>query len=176
MMSTNKKPRECTMGEMVEHYDYPGFTLYPFYHRSGKMPWAAAIELRLDKVDRIIWLSGHTGRDPETDREPRNWEEERKGVGRVVGGIKEQTLAAWTRIKEILDGLGASLEDIFQIYYYLVNRDDAWDMFEATESFFAEHCPDLNENPRAGVLLKGIQLDLPDMLIEIEVAAATGKK
>lgn len=68
------------------------------------------------------------------------------------------------------------MEDIFQIYYYLVDRNDNWDMFDATESFFAEHCPDLNENPRAGVLLKGIQLDLPAMRIEIEVAVAVGKK
>lgn len=94
----------------------------------------------------------------------------------MSGGIKEQTTAVWTRIKEILEGLDASLEDIFQVYFYLVDRNDAWDMFEATKGFFAEHCPDLNENPRAGVLLKGIQLDLPDMLIEIEVAAAVGKK
>ena len=156
--------------------EYAGFTLYPFYHKSGKMPWAACIEMPLDKVEKIIWLSGHTGRNPETDREPGNWEEERKDVGTVVGGIKEQTIACWTRIKEILDARGARMEDIFQVYFYLVDRNDNWDMFEATESFFAEHCPDLLENPRAGVLLKGIELDLPRMRIEIEVAAAVGKK
>ena len=155
---------------------YPGFTLYPFYHKAGKMPWAAAIEMKLDQVDRIIYLSGHTGRNPETDREPMNWNEERQRVGNVVGGIKEQTTACWTRIKEILEGLGARLEDIYWINYFLVNRDDNWDLWEATEEFWAKHCPDLNENWRAGVLLKDIKLDLPDMLIEIEVAAAVGKK
>lgn len=155
---------------------YPGFTLYPFYHKTNKMPWASAIEMKLDQVDRIIFLSGHTGRNPETDREPMNWNEERQRVGNVVGGIKEQTTACWTRIKEILEGLGARLEDIYWINYFLVNRDDNWDMFEATEKFWAQHCPDLNENRRAGVLLKDIKLDLPDMLIEIEVAAAIGKK
>ena len=155
---------------------YPGFTLYPFYHKANKMPWASAIEMKLDQVDRIIFLSGHTGRNPETDREPMNWNEERQRVGNVVGGIKEQTTACWTRIKEILEGLGARLEDIYWINYFLVNRDDNWDMFEATEKFWAQHCPDLNENRRAGVLLKDIKLDLPDMLIEIEVAAAVGKK
>lgn len=154
---------------------YPGFTLYPWYH-TEKMPWAAAIEMPLNKVEKIIWVSGNCGRDLQTDRQPRNWEEERAGLGKVVGGIREQTIAAWTNIKEILEGLGARLEDIFQIYFYLVNRDDNWDMFKATEEFFSKHCPDLNENPRAGVLLKGIQLDLPTMLIEIEVAAAVGKK
>ena len=159
-----------------EAKQYPGFTLYPFYHKSEKMPWAAAIEVKLDKVDRIIWLSGHTGRNPETDREPRNWNEERKGVGKVVGGIKEQTMAAWMRIKEILEGLGGRLEDIYWVQFYLVNRNDSWDMLETTSSFFEQYCPDLKENPRAGVLLKGIELNLPDMLIEIEVAAAIGKK
>ena len=79
-------------------------------------------------------------------------------------------------VKEILEGLGASLEDIFQIYYYLVNREDTWDMWEATEKFWTAYCPDLGQNFRAGVFLKGIQLDLPDMLIEIEVTAAKGKK
>ncbi len=96
-------------------------------------------------------------------------------MGKVAGGIKEQSTACWMRIKETLEGLGASLEDIFHIRYFLVNRNDNWDMWEATEKFWAEHCPDLGRNYREGVLLKGVQLDLPDMLIEIEVAAATGK-
>ena len=153
---------------------YPGFTMYPFYHKT-KMPYAAAVEVHLDKVDRIIWLSGHTGRALD-DTDPRNWEDERRGVARLVGGIKEQTIETWTRIKEILEDLGANLEDIFQIHYFLVDRNDHWDMFEATHGFFAEHCPDLIENPRAGVLLKGIQLNIPGMLVEIEVAAAQRKK
>ena len=155
---------------------YPGFTLYPFFHKQERMPWASAVVIPLSKVENLIWLSGATGRDPERDREPRNWEEERRGVGVVVGGIKEQTRAVWMRIKEILEGLGASLENIVFIHYYLVNRDDWWDMWETTHEFFREYCPDLAENPRAATLLKGIKLDLPDMLIEIEVVAATPKR
>ena len=155
---------------------YPAFKLYPFFHKLEKMPWASASVIELSKVDKLICLSGATGRDPERDREPRNWEEERRGVGVVLGGIKEQTRSAWTRIKEILEGVGARLEDIVFIHYYLVNRDDWWDMWEATHDFFKEFCPDLAENPRASTLLKGIKLDLPDMLIEIEVIAATPKK
>ena len=58
----------------------------------------------------------------------------------------------------------------------MVNRDDWWNMREARNSFFKEHCPDLLENPPAGVLLKGATLDLPTMLIEIEVVAVTGKE
>ncbi|MGD0235119.1 MAG: hypothetical protein ABSC55_11355 [Syntrophorhabdales bacterium] len=58
---------------------------------------------------------------------------------------------------------------------YLVNRNDFWDMVEARENFFSEHCPDLLENRRPGTLIKDIGLDLPDMLIEVEVVAALGK-
>lgn len=158
------------------HKDYPGFTLYPFHHKLEQMPWGAAAVIHMDKVENMIWLAGTTGRDPDTDREPRNWEEERRGAGKVVGGIKEQTVEAWTRIKEILEGLGAKLEDIMFVRTYLVNRDDFWDMGEARRRFMEEHCPDLLENPRPGTLLKGIKLDLPDMLIEIEVVAVTAKK
>src|SRR3990172_10399779 len=126
--------------------EYPAFTLYPFFHKSGPMPWAAASVVDMGKVDKLIYLSGETGRDPETDRRPLSWEEERAGVGRVVGpGVKEQTIASWQRIKETLEGLGARLEDIIFIRYFLVYRDDYWDMFDATYTFFREHARDLED-------------------------------
>lgn len=151
--------------------EYPAYSLFPFYHKAEKMPWAAAVVIDMSKVKKMVWLSGATGRDPETDREPRNWEEERSGVGRVVGGIKEQTTATWTRISEILDQVGARLDDIVFVHYYLVDRDDWWDMWKAQDEFFRAHCPDLADNPRAATLLKDIKLDLRDMKIEIEVVA-----
>jgi len=155
----------------------PGWTSYPFFHRSGPMPWSAASVLDLGRIDKIIYLSGQTGRDPETDREPMNWGEQRACVGHcVAGGIKAQTRAAWTRIKETLDGLGADLADIVVVNYFLVNRDDSWDMLETTYAFFREHAPDLYDNQRAGVLLKGVELDLPDMLVEIQCIAVIPKK
>ncbi len=158
------------------HKEYPGFTLYPFYHRSQLMPWGAASVIPLDNGRKLIFLAGATGRDPDTDRQPKNLDEESKHVGRVVGGIKEQTIAAWTRIKEILEETGANLEDIMFVHTYMVNRNDYFDMVEARKQFFKEHCVDLMENPRPGTLLKGIQLSLPDMLVEIEVMAVTGPK
>ncbi len=156
--------------------EYPGFLLYPFYHKLEKMPWGGAAVVSLDKVDKIIWLAGTTGRDTDTDREPKNWEEERRGVGKVVGGVREQTKEAWMRVKEILEEVGAKLEDIIYVHHYLVNREDWWDMWQAEVEFFKEHCPDLVEHRRLGTLLKNIQLDLPDMLVEIEVIAIVGKK
>ncbi len=156
--------------------EYPGFTLYPFFHRTGKMTWASAAVIDMKRIEKLIYLSGQTGRDPETDRIPRNWEEQRAGVGTVVGPrAKEQTIACWQRIKETLDGLGAVLDDILFIHYYVAKRDDVWEMKDATMAFFEEHGPDLIENPRAGTLLLDVGLALPSMLVEIEVVAATGK-
>src|SRR5205809_2813201 len=148
------------------------FTVYPFFHKSGKMPWAAASVVDMQKAQRLIFLSGQTGRDPLTDRRPNNWEEEHAGVGKVVGGIREQTTAAWLRIKETLEGLDARLEDIVFIRYFLVHRDDYWDLFQATSAFFKAHAPDLGENVRASTLLRGVGLALPEMRVEIEVVAA----
>jgi enamine deaminase RidA (YjgF/YER057c/UK114 family) len=157
--------------------EYPAFTLYPFLHKSGPMPWAAAAVLDMSKVDKLIYCSGQTGRDPETDRRPNSWEEERAGVGKVVGpGVKEQTTACWTRIKETFDGLGVPMDSIFFITYYIVNPDDYWDMHEATRAFWKEHCPDLLEHTRADTLIRGVGLALRKMLIEIEVIAVTAKR
>ncbi len=97
-------------------------------------------------------------------------------MGVVVGGIKEQTVAVWERLKEVLEAAGATLEDIIYIRRFLINREDWFDCREAEQKWFEEHCPDLLENPRPGTLLKGIKLDLPDMLVEIDVIAATAKK
>ena len=48
-------------------------------------------------------------------------------------------------------------------------------MLDESYEFFKRHAPDLNENMRAAVLLKGIELDLPDMLIEIQCTAVIPK-
>jgi len=156
--------------------EYPGFKLYPFFHRTGRMPWASAAVLDMQRVGKLIYLSGQTGRNPETDRVPASLKEQESGVGTVVGpGVQEQTVACWQRIKESLDGLGATLDDILFIHYYLARRDDLWKMKDATGAFFKQYAPDLIENPRAGTLLIDVGLALPTMLIEIEVVAATGK-
>ena len=158
------------------HKVYPAFTLYPFFHKLEKMPWASAAVVRLEDCENLIFASGQTGRDPETDRQPRNFDEERARVGVVFEGIKAQTKGSWMRIKEILEGMGSCLEDIIFVRQYLANRNDWWEMREATKEFFLEHAPDLWENRRAGTLLKDIKLDLPEMLVEIEVIAAQPKK
>ncbi len=154
---------------------YPAFTIYPFYHKSGAMPWAASVAMHLDNIKDIIWCGGHTGRDPETDKALASMEEERAGVGKVVGGIKEQTVATLTRIKESLEGAGGKVEDIVLKHLFLKRREDWYDAMDAMHEWYKENCPDLAETARAGVLIREIELDLPDMLIEIEVMAAVPK-
>ena len=56
--------------------EYLAYTLYPFYHKSERMPWAAASVIDMGKVDKMIWLSGATGREPGTESETRNREED----------------------------------------------------------------------------------------------------
>ena len=155
---------------------YPAFTLYPFYHKAEKMRWASACVVHLADTKNLIFCSGETGRDPETDRQPRNFDEERARVGVVFDGIKAQTKGSWTRLKEILEGLESCLEDIVFARRYVANRNDWFDARDAQAEFFRQQAPDLAENHRSGTLLKEIKLDLPEMLIEIDVIAAQPKQ
>ena len=47
---------------MSNYKEYPGFTLYPFYHKLERMPWSAAAVIPMDKVENMVWLAGATGR------------------------------------------------------------------------------------------------------------------
>ena len=159
-----------------EAKQYPAFTVYPFYHESGCMPWAAAVTIHMDNLKDIILCGGHTGRDPENDKQPASIEEEKAGVGKVVGGIREQMVAAWTRIKESLEGAGGRLEDIVSVSLFIKRREDWYKAKLAMLEWQRENCPELIEKPRAGVLIRESELDLPGMLVEIEVLAAVPKR
>ena len=161
---------------LAEAKRYPAFTVYPFYHKSGCMPWAAAVTIHMDNVKDIILCGGHTGRDPETDIQPASIEEEKAGAGKVVGGIQEQMVAAWMRIKESLEGAGARLEDIVSVSIFIKRREDWYKAKQAMLDWQRENCPELIEKPHAGVLVRESELDLPDMLVEIEVMAAVPKR
>lgn len=169
------------MFEVVDkskYKQYSAFKIHPFYHKTEEMIWAASTVVEVDKVEDLIFCAAATGRDPERYREPKTWDEARKGVGVLVaGGIKEQTIATWNRIQEVLEGVGAKLENIIHRRRFIVHRDDGFD-FRATEAkWWQEHCPTLFETRRPGVALKGsLELDLPDMLIQVDTIAVTAKK
>lgn len=153
--------------------EYDWGTLWPHYHKE-KMNWATGFRTRGD-VD-ILFLSGSTGRDPFEDAPCRTPEEERAGKGKVVGGIKEQTRQALEDIRDNLELMGASLKHIVMFRYYLKRREDAFDMRDEMYRFFEEFEPDLREHPRPATFLRGVGIDLPDMLVEIEAWAACPRR
>lgn len=164
-MSTN---REAVGAQQRGKVEYPWGTLWPHHHKE-RMNWATGFRTKGD-VD-ILFLSGSTGRDPFADAPNRTPEEERAGRGKVVGGIKEQTRQALTDIKDNLEMMGASLKNVVMFRYFLTRREDVFDMRDEMYRFFEEFEPDLRENPRPATLLRGVGIDLPDMLIEIEAWA-----
>jgi enamine deaminase RidA (YjgF/YER057c/UK114 family) len=169
-MATNQKALERQNEGKVE-YDWG--TLWPHYHKD-KMNWATGFRTRGD-VD-ILFLSGSTGRDPFEDAPCRTPDEERAGKGKVVGGIKEQTRQALDDIKNNLEMMGATLKNIVMLRYFLKRREDVFDMRDEMYKFFEENEPDLRQHPRPATLLRGVGIDLPDMLVEIEAWAVVPRK
>ena len=98
------------------------------------------------------------------------------GKGKVVGGIKEQTRQTLEDIKNSLELMGATLKHIVMFRYFLKRREDVFDMRDEMYKFFEENEPDLRAHPRPATLIRGVGIDLPDMLIEIEAWAAVPRK
>jgi enamine deaminase RidA (YjgF/YER057c/UK114 family) len=169
-MPTNQ---ESIRRQNEEKVEYEWGTLWPHYHKE-RMNWATGFRTKGD-VD-ILFLSGSTGRDPFEDAPSRTPDEERAGRSKVVGGIKEQVRQALDDIKNNLEMMGASLENIVMFRYYLPRREDVFDMRDEMYSFFEEHEPDLREHPRPATLLRGAGIDLPDMLVEIEAWAVVPRQ
>jgi 2-iminobutanoate/2-iminopropanoate deaminase len=169
-MVANPKAVELEKKESVE---YEWGTLWPHYHKE-KMNWATGFRTKGD-VD-ILFLSGSTGRDPFEDAPCRTPDQERAGKGKVVGGIKEQTRQALDDIKGNLELMGATLKNIVMFRYYLKRREDVFDMRDVMYAFFEEHEPDLRQHPRPATLLRGVGIDLPDMLVEIEAWAVVPRQ
>ena len=169
-MTTNPKALDLEKKEKVE---YEWGTLWPHYHKE-KMNWATGFRTKGD-VD-ILFLSGSTGRNPLEDAPCRTPNEERAGKGNVIGGIKEQTRQALEDIKDNLEMMGASLKNIVMFRYFLKRREDVFDMRDEMYRFFEEFEPDLRQHPRPATLLRGVGIDLSDMLIEIEAWAVVPKE
>ena len=169
-MAINSKAFEQQQQEKVE-YDWG--TLWPKYHKE-KMNWATGFRTKGD-VD-ILFLSGSTGRDPFEDGPCRTPDEERAGKGKVVGGIKEQTRQTLEDIKVSLEQMGATLKHIVMFRYFLKRREDVFDMRDEMYRFFEENEPDLRAHPRPATLIRGVGIDLPDMLVEIEAWAVVPRK
>lgn len=165
-MATNERALELQRKGRV---DYEWGSLWPHYH-SVRMNWASGFRTRGD-ID-LIFLSGATGRDPFEDAPNQSAAEEAAGRGKVIGPTaREQTYQCLDDIMNSLEMMGAKLKNIVMFHFYLKRREDVFEMREALREFFEEHEPDLLDNPRPGSMLRGVGLDLPDMLVEIEALA-----
>ena len=125
----------------------------------------------------ILFLSGETGRDPFEDSPCRTPEEERAGKGKVVSmDVKQQTRQCLEYIKNKLEMMDATLKHIVMFRYYLPRREDVFDMRDEMYRFFEEFEPDLRAHPRPATLLRGVGIDLKEMLVEIEAWAVVPRK
>ena len=72
--------------------------------------------------------------------------------------------------------MGGTLKHIVMIRYYLKRREDVFDMRDEMYRFFEEFEPDLRAHPRPATLLRGVGIDLSDMLVEIEAWAVVPRE
>jgi enamine deaminase RidA (YjgF/YER057c/UK114 family) len=171
MAARGKQQKRAKREARKVEYDWG--TLWPQYHKE-EMNWGKGFRTKGD-VD-ILFLAGSTGRDPFEDAPCRTPDEERGGRGKVVGGIKEQTWATLMEIKNSVEIMGGTLKNIVFFRYFLKRREDVFDMRDEMYRFFKKYEPDLYKNRRPATLLRGVGIDLPDMLVEIEAWAVVPRK
>lgn len=133
------------------------------YYGGDRMPWAEYVT-----AGKIVFLSGAEGRDTAKKQEYPDGE---PSDSPVYEGPEAQTRACLDKIAERVRKAGTTLDNIAVINYYVSDRVDWPAIWRTCQAFWAEHCPDINERPRAGTLLTNVGLDRPDMLVEIEAIA-----
>ena len=89
----------------------------------------------------------------------------------AVGDVRAQTQACLDNICALIEAAGGTMRDIVKCTVYVTDRANWPAVWRTCVDFWAEHCPDINDRPRAGTLLTNVGLDRPDMLIEIEAIA-----
>jgi enamine deaminase RidA (YjgF/YER057c/UK114 family) len=124
-------------------------------YQAGKpMPWGKGVIAS----GRLVFLSGATGRDPETDQcEP---------------AIGDQAVTCWEEIRRHLEEAGTSCENIVQRNTFVTDVDE-WmkSGLGAQERWLHEHCPALLRDQPGSALIGVARLALPEMKVEIQVIA-----
>ncbi|MCP5382321.1 MAG: RidA family protein [Kordiimonadaceae bacterium] len=106
------------------------------------------------RVGNMLYLSGMTGRDPETRKFPAD--------------VETQTHNIMKNIKATLEKYGSSLDEVVKCTVFMANPDDRAALNKAYRSYFGDHPP-----ARSGVgnlILSG------GALVEIECMATVGLK
>jgi enamine deaminase RidA (YjgF/YER057c/UK114 family) len=127
---------------------------FPLYHGDERAVWGKGCVAS----GTFAFLSGTEGIDPETLL-----------VHRTMG---EQVDLAWNKIKERLEEMGTSVENIVQKMTFVTDMDE-WFRHGIwyQQRWLHRNCPQLLENEGAGTLLGVNRLALPEMLVEIQVIA-----
>jgi 2-iminobutanoate/2-iminopropanoate deaminase len=120
--------------------------------KTDKAPIPVAPYSQAIKAGGMIYVSGFVAFDPRT--------------GKVAaGGIKEQAIQVMENIKAVLEAAGSSMGDVVKTNVYLTNLKDFGVMNEVFKIYFPI-------DPPARVTI-GIQLPLPELLIEIDATAVS---
>lgn len=132
---------------------------YPMEYGGRKMSWAKAAVAR-----GLVFLSGVEGRDMQTDEAPPS--------------MRAQAENCMRKIKERLEELDSSLENIVMLTIYVTDLDEYFR--ERVDrhcifGFLEEHCPSFRDVPPAETLLQVAGLARRSMKIEIDVIAATNE-
>lgn len=117
--------------------------------QSGEAPKPVGPYSQGIEANRLVFVSGQVGIDPETG-------------AKVDGGIEKETEQTLKNIKAILKEAGLTLKDVAKATVYLKDINDFSRMNEVYTTFFSEHKP-----ARACVEANLVK----DFLVEIDAIA-----
>ncbi|WP_419025809.1 RidA family protein [Emergencia sp.] len=89
--------------------------------------------------------------------------------------MEDQMWVALTKMKQVLEDAGSSLDNVFKTFIMLKDIKD-YPVMRATElKFYQENAPELVERPAASTILQAGCLARPEFLVEIECMAVLNK-
>jgi 2-iminobutanoate/2-iminopropanoate deaminase len=106
----------------------------------------------------FVFLSGSSGRTIET--------------GEVSSDdVRDQTRVAMEKIRLALAEAETVMENIVKVTIYLKDMQDYEAVKQAEFDYYAEHAPDLVENPPASTVVQVVSLSKTDMRVEFDMIA-----
>jgi len=127
---------------------------YPLSYAGKRANYAKAVV-----VGDLVFCSGMSAKLFET--------------GQFREGVAAQTVDALDKVKQNLEDVGTSLENIVHITFYFKDiLKDIQTVFDTYDDYLKEHAPSLVENMPAAMSLGVTSLFDPSALIEVVVIAA----
>jgi len=126
----------------------------PLYHGGERVTWGKGCVAR----GTFVFLSGSEARDLETDI--------------CSGTMGEQVEVTWDKIKQRLEEVGTTCENIVQMMTFVTDIDE-WPRHARwyQHRWFRKNAPKLLEEEPASTLIGIPRLALPEMKVEIQVIA-----